>query len=121
MLNGIRRKIYFIKHTVINNQDKRDTSPESVRLIENAERYSKMKKINRKYSNIVLTKRSTQRTRLEMKKASHSLDLGVKSTNSIYKPNFSKTKTLASDSTKYATLFYLSVEFLIACRGIYQI
>ena len=61
---------------------------------ENSEKYMRMKKIKKKYSNIVLTKRDSQRTRLEITKAAHSLDLGLNSSGNIYKPNFKRMKSL---------------------------
>lgn len=50
-------------------------------------RYQKIKQINKKYSRIVLVKQDTMKERLEMKKASHSLDIGVPSNGTIYKPD----------------------------------
>jgi hypothetical protein len=60
-----------------------------------------MKKINRKYSKIVLTKRDYSQRKLEMTKASHSLDLGVRSEHSIYKPNFTRIKSIDKGKIKY--------------------
>lgn len=101
VLNGIRRKIYYIRNNIINKSDERaEASPEVIRKVEQERRYSQMKKINKKYSNIVLTKRDTQKKRLEVKKAAHSLDLGVSKSGSIYKPNFNKLSSLQEGGSR---------------------
>ena len=61
------------------------------------------KEIFNKFSNITLTKKDSNRIKIENAKANHSLDTGVKNehSNSIYKPNFSKLKKSSTFRMKY--------------------
>ena len=65
-----------------------------------------MKEINKKYSNIVLVKNGSMKQRLEMKKATHSLDLGVPKNDSVYKPNLGRMKSMNNYNSKYSKYQY---------------
>ena len=70
-----------------------EQSEDQLRTLQNAKRYQLKKQINKKFSNITLTKRDTNRVKLERTKASHSLDTGVRANSgNIYKPNFGLLK-----------------------------
>lgn len=74
------------------------SSPVIQEKIEKEHRYKRMKEIKRKYSRIVLVRGNTLQEKLEMKKASHSLDLGVPRGNTIYKPEFKLRRLTEKDS-----------------------
>lgn len=52
----------------------------------------------------MLTKRDSQRTRLEMTKAAHSLDFGIHTSGNIYKPDFKRMKSLNKIGGRYDPL-----------------
>jgi len=108
--------------TATNYQNTEANSPLFEEKAKKEKRYHRMKEINRKYSKIVLVKRDTMKEKLEMKKASHSLDLGVRRGHSIYKPEF-KLKELSNNTNtqkyEYSILYCSQLNLLaIWCLNI---